>query len=133
MKAKELKIGDIVQYEGTVLTIEEVGYDLCSGTDNDGVWLGTIPCERITPIPLTEEVLEKSGWRKSEYMSVRGRATLYRLGSTADRGRTVVCFYAQGIFLEMWQGHNIVRKEIKYVHQLQHLLWAQGLDDELKI
>ena len=51
MKAKELKIGDIVQYEGTVLTIEEVGYDLCSGTDNDGVWLGTIPCERITPIP----------------------------------------------------------------------------------
>lgn len=133
MNTEELKIGDIVQYEGAALAIEEVSYGICSGIDNDGEWHGTIPCERITPIPLTEKILEKSGWYKSEYMSTRGRAKLYRHGSATDMDRTCVCFYAQGIFLEMWQKHNIVRIEIKYVHQLQHLLWALGLNDDLKI
>lgn len=87
----------------------------------------------LQPIPLTKEILEKSGWHKSECMSVRGRARLYRLGSAIDKDETVVCFYAQDIFLEMWQEHNIVKKEIKYVHELQHLLWALGLDNDLKI
>ena len=137
MKATELKIGDWVAFADVPVKVKEVKQDgVCidlSCFDNGKGEQGNVEFEDLSPIPLTEDVLEKSGWRKSEYMSVRGRATLYRLGSATDKYRTVVCFYAQDIFLEMWQEHNIVRKEIKYVHQLQHLLWALGMDDDLRI
>ncbi len=135
MKKSELKLGDWVLAGGSPIKIDELveGIDALSVYDDETNEIKDYSYDDLTPIPLTEEILEKSGWRKSGYMSVRGRATLYRLGSATDRDRTVVCFYAQDIFLEMWQEHNIVRKEIKYVHQLQHILWALGVDDDLKI
>ena len=133
MKANELKIGDYVSYKGKPAKIHALDSP-CIYVDADGEIWGTLEDDGdISLMPLTEEVLEKSGWHKSEYMPGRGRAKLYRRGSATDRDGTVVCFYAQDIFLEMWQEHNIVRKEIKHVHQLQHFLWALGMDDNLKI
>ena len=133
MRATELKIGDYVSYKDKPAKIHSLDSP-CIYVDVDNEIRGTLEDDGdISPMPLTEEVLEKSGWHKSEYMSGRGRAKLYRHGVSADRNWTVVSFYAQDIFLEMWQELNIVKKEIKHVHQLQHFLWALGLDDDLKM
>ena len=94
------------QLDGHPIQIdEEVFYILIKGYD-DG----------IEPIPLTHEILEKNGWKETQYWH-----------EYQDGKNTIQCCLPdmQGII----NGIEIKEFQCKYVHQYQHLLRLCGLDE----
>ena len=122
MKAKELKLGDCVSYKGKVAKIHSIDSP-CIYVDVDDEIRGTLEDDGdISPMPLTSEILEKNGWRErkhSEYTAYENG--WYELFRVEQEGSWAFCHYDD--FLA----------SIEYIHELQHLLWALGMDDDLKI
>lgn len=93
----------------------------------------------ILPIPLTPEILEKNGWKK-EVMS-RGVKNSHWVYTKPD----IKEYEYFPIYIEKGIGKefdvypftdNHVCKQIayiKYVHQLQHLLFGLGLNSEMEV
>lgn len=125
MKATELKIGDCVAYKGKPARIQALDSPIIYvAMDADGDILG-IPeaAGGISPISLTEETLEKNGWHRQALNAVmqgwsNGYVELYPQSENS-------------CFIFTYSGHNV--QYIHHVHQLQHILWALGMDDDLKI
>ena len=123
MKATELKIGDCVAYKGKPARIQaldspciyvEVDREIWGSLEDDG---------DILPISLTEEILERNGWYRQALNAVmqgwsNGYVELYPQSENS-------------CFIFTYSGHNV--QYIHHVHQLQHILWALGMDDDLKI
>ena len=82
--------------------------------DGDGIERHDI--SKISPIPLTPEILEKNGWKETAYWH-----------EYQDGKNTIQCCLPdmRGIINEI----EIEHFECKYVHQLQHLLRLCGLDE----
>ncbi len=120
-----LKIGDIVLYKGKHITIGEVGYGLCSGIGDDGIFYGKIPYEFIEPVPLTEEIFLKNGWEKVRINPFHSSIFDYKL----VHEEKPTFYMRSGKF-----HHDFYRKtRLSYVHKLQHILWALDIDSNLKI
>lgn len=79
--------------------------------------------EEIEGIPLTPEILEKSGWELEYYAPIIyghvGHDIEISLSKTIKR---------HSVFF-----NDVPLCEIQYVHELQHILWALGEDANLKI
>ena len=122
MKAKELKLGDCVSYKGKVAKIHSID-SLCIYVDvDDEIWGIFEDDDELSPIPLTEEILEKNGWREGV---LKTGEQCYKDG----------WFYLSQTDERYWQfgyGDHYLTT-IEYIHELQHLLWALGMDDDLKI
>lgn len=95
--------------------------------------------EQITPIPLTHEILEKNGWKK-EVMSrgVKNSHSVYTKPDIKEYGYFPI-YIEKGIGDEFdvypFTGNNVCTQiaYIKYVHQLQHLLFGLGLNSEMEV
>lgn len=95
-------------------------------TDKIGESIGCILEEALKPIPLTPEILEKNGWKKSKI-------------------NDCACFYYKdGLFLtytlkdgKFWfddfDYSSSICVELPYVHSLQHLLFGLGLNSEMEV
>lgn len=85
--------------------------------------------ENIQGIPLTSEILEENGWfedsfldsYKSFYKNDRNYPSLH--GQQTKDG------YAFDIDI----GETNIMTNVKYVHQLQHLLFGLGLNHEMEV
>lgn len=73
---------------------------------------GTTDLSKVKPIPLTYEMLEKNGW-KWDGQDFVGACLLYPEGN----------YFVSDAF----------RTKIKYVHQLQHLLFGLGIDFDFNL
>ena len=121
MKAKELKIGDIVSFLGNPTKVQSIDPPAIYVVDKDDTIWGTNEINNdVTPIPLTSEILEKNGWEKGDWCFIKDFLTLVRLENKT-----------KGFSFSIYGGKS--RYNINYVHELQHLLWALGMDDDLKI
>lgn len=80
-------------------------------------------CGSLLPIPLTPGILEKNGWERDKLVP-------YIYGQEAHYIE-VICTPNSEWVNVTFKGETIHR--IKYVHELQHILWALGLDAKLKI
>ena len=122
MKKSELKLGDWV-YAKNPITCEDMPCKI-EKINDDKVLAGLIWChfDELSPIPLTEEILEKNGWKERKYSEriayENGWYELFRVG---QEGAWAFCHYDD--FLTA----------IKHTHELQHILWALGIIDDLKI
>lgn len=93
----------------------------------------------IIPIHLTPEILEKNGWKK-EAMSrgVRDRHLVYTKPDIEEY-RYFPIYIEKGIGDEFdvypFTDNNVCNPiaYIKYVHQLQHILFRLGLDSEMEL
>lgn len=85
-----------------------------------------VTSKEIKPIPLTKEILEKNGWKKSK---INDCAYFY---------------YKDGLFLtytskddKFWfddfDYSSCICVELPYVHSLQHLLFGLGLNSEMEV
>lgn len=136
IKAEDLRIGDIVRINendcikngliGKVTDIdslreykEKKGAITLNTIEDDG-WYWGVWCCNIEPIPLTPEILEKNGWERNKLVS-------YIYGHNIE----VICTPNSECVDVTLKGDTLHR--IKYVHELQHILWALGLDANLKI
>ena len=135
MKAKNLKkesnmkqkyiIGDLVKYHDKV-------YEIIDTIDTSYVLFEpiteTIPDYDVEPIPLTEGILEKNGWKEDDEI----------WGIDYTFGHLHIEFFSNGKEIEamvsVTDGRDVCcLKQIKHIHELQHILWALGIKDNLKV
>ena len=83
---------------------------------------GVICDEFIEDIPLTPEILEKNGWKSinGKYALKIKNANYVVLEFTED------CIYA-------YINEKTMLFTIKYIHELQHLLFGLGLNHEMEV
>ena len=101
-------------------------------------WIQTYNDE-VSPIPLTPEILERNGWKK-EAMSrgVSDRHLVYTKPDIEEYGYFPI-YIEKGIGDEFdvypFTDNNVCTQiaYIKYVHQLQHLLFGLGLNSEMEL
>ena len=111
---QEYIIGDVVMYDNKIMVIKEPGdgifFDL--SCPEEKLVYCCVRVEDIKPMPLTSEILEKNGW-KWDGQDFVGVCLLYPEGN----------YFVFDAF----------RTKIKYVHQLQHLLFGLGLDFDFNL
>lgn len=121
MKVTELKLGDWILCQDKPVKVKGVEQHILFYTvEKDGrtVVLYTTS-NQIKPIPLTKEILEKNGWhRDHSNILINNHYDQYSIGQH-NGDWDFLC-------------NEYVLCEIQYVHQLQHILWALGIDDNLK-
>ena len=127
MKTNDLKIGDLVKCHTANVEIIEIHQtasivrDIAYGTEFEEY------NNHLEPIPLTKEILEKNGWIE-HYINEWTNPNFANFHAwsydkkewtiTARNGKTE---------------DNVLVDDIKYVHELQHILWALNIDDSLII
>lgn len=95
--------------------------------------------EQITHIPLTPEILEKNGWKKEEMSrGVKNMHWVYTKPDIEEYGYFPI-YIEKGIGKEFdvypFTDNNVCKQiaYIKYVHQLQNLLFGLGLNSEMEV
>ena len=140
IKEQDIRIGDIVKVscdcilpEGSVCVVTQINTErfcknrngvvtlrYADGTDYVpwGVW-----CNSIEGIPLTPKILENNCWKlyePSTKMYIKSNSNL------------AVCFPPHSDKVQVYYVVEHLHT-IKYVHEFQHILWALGMDADLKI
>ena len=127
MEQKYIK-GDIVMYDNKIHTIidklELNNYEL-SYIEHPVHQL------ELSGVLLTPEILEKNGWDFIGYkMDFSG--SMFNIYSKHDILPDLYYYYATESFSVSICG-KIVLSKIKYVHELQHLLFGLGLNSEIEV
>lgn len=137
--------GDLVEFATNTYTIvnfeenflfHKVCYALVSTNSTKTVLVAD---RDILPIPLTPEILEKNGWKK-EVMSrgVKNSHWVYTKPDIEEYGYFPI-YIEKGIGKEFnvypfTDNHDCKQiAYIKYIHQLQHLLFGLGLNSEMEV
>ena len=84
-------------------------------------WIQTYN-DGVSPIPLTPEILEKNGWK-----SINGKYAL----KIKNANYVVLEFTEYGIYTYI--NENTMLFTIKYIHELQRLLFGLGLNSEMEV
>ena len=136
-------VGDLVKYKvGGLEFIAEITntskYGYCFKAVSDDI-SGTLCKEFAKDIPLTTEILEKNGWVK-EVMNrgVKNSHLVYTKPDIEEYGYFPI-YIEKGIGDEFdvypFTDNQVCTQiaYIKYVHQLQHLLFGLGLNSEMEV
>ena len=116
MNANELMIGDWVSYKGKMPCKITA---ICKDTvvvDNDTAQDWRIDFDKLTPISLTAEILEKNGfvkqwnnnWQFNDYHSI---------------------IISEDFYIAIFE----LSTRLDYVHELQHALRLAGIEKEIKL
>lgn len=137
MKNKNIYIpGDLVMYNGKVRIIKEPRdkkhFDLREPETNLRVCY--IPIHEIAPVPLTPEILEKNRWKLRQHHLREGYYDIEWFKFNNPNLCIQLKYYCEDkCFLPFCCGNVISEKDIFYIHQLQHLLFGLGIDNEMII
>ncbi len=116
-------IGDVVMYGNNIMIIkeprEEGHFDLLW---NNWIIYSYINIEEIKPVPLTPDILEKNGWK-----SINGKYAL----KIKNANYVVLEFTEDGIYVYI--NEKTILFTIKYIHELQHILFGLGLKHEMEV
>ena len=100
---------------------------------------GWIREDAIKPIPITPELLEKNGWeKKAMSRGISDRHWVYTKPDIEEYGYFPI-YIEKGIGDEFdvypfTDNHDCKQiAYIKYVHQLQHILFGLGLNSEMEV
>lgn len=146
IKPEDLKIGDLVRVnrdcafpKGTMCAVtdirpekvfkDKVGVVSLSAIndDDDGPWGAW--CNDIEGVPITLELLGKNGFKEEQHQK-DGASEWYDYYHY-DLGINIVYEVEENKFAAYLDGKKL--REIQYAHELQHILWAMGLNAELKV
>lgn len=125
MDAKELMIGDWVNFNGSFDKVQEICYIQGSGMCASAAASATlfpIKMELIKPIPLTAEILEKNGFVCRGAWAIPGED----IGIRQD-GDEWGLLPHYGLYTSFAFCH------IKFVHELQHALRLCGIEHEITL
>lgn len=113
---QEYVIGDIVTYDNKIMVIKEprdgIHFDLFSPKEK--LVYCFVDVNEIKPIKITNAILEKNGWKKSNYY-----------GNDYTKGE----FHFDGAnYLHIGDyDYPLVDGPIEYVHELQHVFFGLNL------
>lgn len=134
--AQKYIVGDVVMYKNRIHTIIDIsasnGYKLSYVRHQ-------VSSVRLSGVPLTPEILEKNGWeKKAMSRGVSDRHLIYTKPDIEEYGYFPI-YIEKGIGDEFdvypFTDNNVCTQiaYIKYVHQLQHLLFGLGLNSEMEL
>lgn len=111
--------GDIVMYDNKIHTIMDT-----LGINNYELSCVKHPVHQLelSGVPLTLEILEKNRWK-----SINGKYAL----KIKNANYVVLDFTEDGIYTYI--NENTMLFTIKYIHELQHLLFGLGLNSEMEV
>ena len=134
--AQKYIIGDVVMYDNRIHTIMDT-------LELNNYELSYIRYQvnqlELSGVPLTTEILEKNGW-KEEVMSrgVKNSHWVYTKPDIEEYGYFPI-YIEKGIGDEFdvypFTDNNVCKQiaYIKYVHELQHLLFGLGINHEMEV
>ena len=128
MNIQDLKIGDYVLYKDEPYKIWSLNGTIACIEPKRGRIRGVL-IEELTPMPLNFDILAKCGWshRHDEMCALP-----FDFGSL-----NVVYDKSTGIYIisvsAKDKADTVVLRRVKYVHELQHVLWALGIEEDLKL
>lgn len=141
INVKDIRIGDYFRVnrdglcikKGTVVEVRGIDADdkltkkgligstHCRPLDKEqfdgGIW-----CDYLDPIPLTAEILEKNGFKRSEVFV-----------EWKYENDNVYMIYKPFPYLKIQMEERIVAFPCEYIHQLQHALRPCGIEKEIKL
>lgn len=126
-------IGDIVMYDNKVMVVKEPrdSYHFDLSCHKEGLLYCLVYMDEIKPIPLTTEILEKNGWVKDTHSHC-----LDEMPAEAYEKKDFQLTYLNVTFgkkrIQVSHDSLFVRN-LKYVSDLQHLLFGLGLNSEKEV
>lgn len=152
IKSKDLRIGDLVRVSCGCIFPKDTMFTVCYinplrylldrkgvvglraiNNNDDRLW-ETCSCN-VEGIPVTPEILNKNGFKEvtvdKYYTRSIDKKKTWGLARYLAVGREVGSW---AVFIK-YDGlcDQALLREIRHVHELQHVLWVLGLDAELKI
>lgn len=119
--------GDIVMYDNKIHTIMDT-----LGVNNYELSYVEHPVHQLelSGVPITAEILEKNGWDFTG-CQMDNNGSLLNIYSKRD---ILPClyYYATEDFIVYICG-KVALPNMKYIHQLQHLLFGLGLNPEIEV
>ena len=121
--------GDIVIYDNKIHTIMDT-----LGVNNYELSYIEHPVHQLelSGVPLTPEIIEKNGWKiedvnPNDLSNIVSKGIMYR----AIKDKEILFFHkGASVFTCPLNWRKI---EIRFVHQLQHLLFGLGLNSEMEV
>ena len=132
--AKKYIVGDWVKFLFEESKVIEVYEDGSYYMDSPNI-TGCPKEEELSPIPLTPEILEKNGWKlhkhhkRDSYDDVSW--SIYH--KPAETNISLRLYPEEKAFFPFLYTQEISEKPIRYIHQLQHLLFGLGLNSEMEV
>lgn len=104
-------------------------------TDEIGGSVGCILEEALKPIPLTPEILEKNGWKllKHHKRNSYDDVSWSSYHKPAETNISLIFYQEEKAFFPFLYAQEISEAPIRYIHQLQHLLFGLGLNSEMEV
>lgn len=132
MAQKYIK-GDVVVYDNKVMVVKEPrdGSHFDLSCPKEGLVYCFVGVDDIKPVSLTPEILEKNGWEFTGHKLDYG-GFLLDIYSKRDILPYLYYYYATKDFSVSICGEEAL-PDMKYVHQLQHLLFGLGLNSEMEV
>ena len=120
--------GDIVMYDGKIHTIMDTlelnNYEL-------SYIVHPVHQLELSGVPLTLEILEKNGWDFTGYQ-MNNNGSMLNIYSKRDILPCLYYYYATEDFIVYICG-KVALPNMKYIHELQHLLFGLGLNSEMEV
>lgn len=157
MKAEELMIGDWVLAEGKSVQVTNISvlggdvirvmypfmsYDIAYASNIIALSNGAKDINKIEPIPLTEEILKKNGFKNdviAQKAIIAEGASNFSVILVSEDNRITLnnideyinSFNKWHVHIDTEDMRTMCTSEITYVHELQHLLKLCKIDKEI--
>ena len=119
--------GDIVMYDNKIHTIMDI-----LGVNNYELSYISHPVNQLelSGVPITPEILEKNGWKflKHHERNSYDDVSWDSYHKPAETNISLIFYQEEEAFFLFLYAQEISEKPIRYIHQLQHLLFSLGLN-----
>ena len=97
--------------------------------------IAKVTSKEIKPIPLTPEILEKNGWKlhKRHKRNSYDDISWSSYHKPAETKISLILLQEEKAFFLFLYAEEISGTPIRYIHQLQHLLFGLGLNSEMEV
>ena len=105
-------------------------YDECFLFGDCAAWV-----KDIVPIPLTPEIIEKNGWKlhKHHERNSYDDVSWSSYHKPAETNISLRFYQEEKAFFLFLYAQEISETPIRYIHQLQHLLYGLGINHEMEV
>lgn len=155
IKAEDIRIGDLVRVgrncmfpENSVCIVTQINPERTNNEkkgvvtlsyadyNDDGPW--GVWCDYIEGIPLTPAILEKNGFNIKDSEDSQKSYIKDIDSSPLEIPRRYLYIERRSLGWGLFIGikgflDSVMIRQIQYIHELQHILWAMGIDAALEI
>ena len=133
MKGVKYIPGDLCIVKGKVESVCEVDRDNDFSITTDQHPF--IRLSEVKPIPLTPEILEKNGWKllKHHERNSYDDVSWSSYHKPAETNISLRFYPEEEAFFLFLYAQEISETPIKYIHQLQHILFGLELNSEMEV